>query len=324
MNNEKKLRFWCQTVLPLVYDDSLSYYELLNKVVKYLNNTIEDVEDMIDSFTDLQGEFSDLETQVESYEKTASMYRGFTLSADSLEDQPESNPPAYYLTGYYTPRVLQEGLPTGITISAQNQYQYLIAVINGFTEDPTDAEDLSKRTWILYGPNASLWWADGQAPASESWVVYNPSAVDVSELRTAVQGLQSDLTDFERQTNRNIYFFNNEKLRISSNGLWLSGTFTSSTSFRFNIPLNKQLPVDVNFSLEACTANLYYYDGTVKASSIDFLTETGYSANIRIASQSLLCVELINTGGYTVTPGTAGSVLFPNNTSLEVLFTVGT
>ena len=33
-------RFWCQTVLPLVYDDSLSYYELLNKVVVYLNNTI--------------------------------------------------------------------------------------------------------------------------------------------------------------------------------------------------------------------------------------------------------------------------------------------
>lgn len=36
-------RFWCQTVLPLVYDDSLSYYELLNKVVVYLNNTISDV-----------------------------------------------------------------------------------------------------------------------------------------------------------------------------------------------------------------------------------------------------------------------------------------
>ena len=37
------LRFWCQKVLPLVYDDSLSYYELLNKVVVYLNNTITDV-----------------------------------------------------------------------------------------------------------------------------------------------------------------------------------------------------------------------------------------------------------------------------------------
>ena len=26
-------RFWCQKVLPLVYDDSLSYYEILCKVV---------------------------------------------------------------------------------------------------------------------------------------------------------------------------------------------------------------------------------------------------------------------------------------------------
>ena len=33
-------RFWCQKVLPIVYDDSLSYYELLNKVVNYLNNVI--------------------------------------------------------------------------------------------------------------------------------------------------------------------------------------------------------------------------------------------------------------------------------------------
>ena len=34
----KPFRFWCQKVLPLVYDDSLSYYELLCKVVDYLNN----------------------------------------------------------------------------------------------------------------------------------------------------------------------------------------------------------------------------------------------------------------------------------------------
>lgn len=58
-------RFWCQTVLPLIYDDSLSYYELLNKVVVYLNKTIEDVgkaEDNIDnlntSFGLLQNEYN--------------------------------------------------------------------------------------------------------------------------------------------------------------------------------------------------------------------------------------------------------------------------
>lgn len=32
--------FWCQQVLPLVYDDSISYYEVLCKLVAYLNEMI--------------------------------------------------------------------------------------------------------------------------------------------------------------------------------------------------------------------------------------------------------------------------------------------
>ncbi len=37
----QEFRFWCQKVLPLVYDDSLSYYEVLCKLVDYLNQMIE-------------------------------------------------------------------------------------------------------------------------------------------------------------------------------------------------------------------------------------------------------------------------------------------
>ena len=37
----RPFRFWCQKVLPLVYDDSLSYYEVLCKVVDYINKLIE-------------------------------------------------------------------------------------------------------------------------------------------------------------------------------------------------------------------------------------------------------------------------------------------
>lgn len=40
-------RFWCHKVLPLVYDDSLSYYELLNKVVKYLNEMSTEVNNIV-------------------------------------------------------------------------------------------------------------------------------------------------------------------------------------------------------------------------------------------------------------------------------------
>lgn len=55
MNYMKPFRFWCQKVLPLVYDDSLSYYELLCKVVDYLNHLGADVNELIQMVTDFQG-----------------------------------------------------------------------------------------------------------------------------------------------------------------------------------------------------------------------------------------------------------------------------
>lgn len=53
----RKFKFWCQKVLPLVYDDSLSYYEVLCKVVDYLNKVIEDMNE-IPSYIDAKIEES--------------------------------------------------------------------------------------------------------------------------------------------------------------------------------------------------------------------------------------------------------------------------
>lgn len=47
----KPFRYWCAKVLPLVYDDSLSYYELLGKVIESLNLTMEDV-DLLNEYFD--------------------------------------------------------------------------------------------------------------------------------------------------------------------------------------------------------------------------------------------------------------------------------
>ena len=73
-------RFWCQKVLPIVYDDSLSYYELLNKVVNYLNNVIADVasvenniEQLNTSYVNLQKFVNDtnsnIETEINTFEE---------------------------------------------------------------------------------------------------------------------------------------------------------------------------------------------------------------------------------------------------------------
>ena len=59
--NLQPFRYWCQKVLPLVYDDSLSYYELLCKVVDYLNKTMEDVETLHDDVDNLHNSYVELQ-----------------------------------------------------------------------------------------------------------------------------------------------------------------------------------------------------------------------------------------------------------------------
>lgn len=60
-------RFWCQMALPLTYDDSLSYYELLNKVVHYLNNVISDVSDVETNVGRLATAYNQLQDYVNNY-----------------------------------------------------------------------------------------------------------------------------------------------------------------------------------------------------------------------------------------------------------------
>ena len=70
MGNYRSLqpfRYWCQKVLPLVYDDSLSYYELLCKVVDYLNKTMEDVETLHGDVTNLHTAYEQLQNYVNTY-----------------------------------------------------------------------------------------------------------------------------------------------------------------------------------------------------------------------------------------------------------------
>lgn len=54
MNNIGAFRYWVQKVLPLVYDDSLSYYELLCKVVDKLNEVIDNENQLNEAFKTLK------------------------------------------------------------------------------------------------------------------------------------------------------------------------------------------------------------------------------------------------------------------------------
>ena len=88
-SNQGTFRFWCQKVLPLVYDDSLSYYELLCKVVDYLNNVISDVSNVESNVAGLNEAYNNLQSYVNT-EYTA-LVNYVNAYFDNLDVQEEIN-----------------------------------------------------------------------------------------------------------------------------------------------------------------------------------------------------------------------------------------
>lgn len=68
------INFWCQKVIPLVFDDSLSYYEAickfmqkLNEVINALNNNAECIDELQGKYIILQNNFNALEVKWEEF-----------------------------------------------------------------------------------------------------------------------------------------------------------------------------------------------------------------------------------------------------------------
>lgn len=68
MEKMQQFRFWCQKVLPLVYDQSLSYYELLCKITDYINKLIEQDNQFIDELDALQKELAIVQEWINNFD----------------------------------------------------------------------------------------------------------------------------------------------------------------------------------------------------------------------------------------------------------------
>ena len=65
--NLPKFKFWCYKVLPLVYDDSLSYYEVLCKVVDYINKLIEQDRVFAEEIDQLKSELATIQNWINNF-----------------------------------------------------------------------------------------------------------------------------------------------------------------------------------------------------------------------------------------------------------------
>ena len=68
MNDLSNFKFWCQKVLPLVYDDSLSYYEVLCKVTDYISNIINNQDEMNAEIQALKIELQTVQTWIDNFD----------------------------------------------------------------------------------------------------------------------------------------------------------------------------------------------------------------------------------------------------------------
>ena len=68
MQPMRPFRFWCQKVLPLVYDDSLSYYEVLCKVVDYINKLIETDRELISDVEALKADMAIVQEWIDNFD----------------------------------------------------------------------------------------------------------------------------------------------------------------------------------------------------------------------------------------------------------------
>lgn len=78
--------FWCQKVLPLVYDDSLSYYEVLCKLVTYVNGLRDDVIKLGEDVSELNKLYNELAKLLDEY-----FNRGVQDSVNKKLDEMASN-----------------------------------------------------------------------------------------------------------------------------------------------------------------------------------------------------------------------------------------
>lgn len=82
----RPFRFWCHKVLPLVYDDSLSYYEVLCKFVKVINDIASELELAEDKVSEVEASIETLREYVDTYFANLDVQEAIDAKLDEMAD----------------------------------------------------------------------------------------------------------------------------------------------------------------------------------------------------------------------------------------------
>lgn len=180
----KHFKFWCQKVLPVVYDDSLSYYEVLCKAIDTLNKVIDNTNELYDMFAPMVSVITELQEAFEKLEKTtnASLI-ALNERCTALEDEQEYE--------FNLLKEMIESIDEGMTQSLDElraQYNMLYGLSQSIitelrsgdsltlirAKEYTDSQVIEMKKWIS---NPRLWF------------VKSPISGNIVDIQTAIDEL---------------------------------------------------------------------------------------------------------------------------------------
>ena len=215
------IHFWCQKVIPLVFDDSLSYYEAickfmqkLNEVINALNNNAECIDELQGKYIILQSNFDALEVKWEEFKtyienKFNTFKTEITTKEENFENtiNNEFNTFKTYVENYLNNIDVQSYVNIKIDELAESGYFSTLLTNLGFNPD----NFLAKNNTTVYVPT------NDYNPATKKYVDEHSSQGTVYSAGDGIKIIDGTIST----TNYNAG--NNDKGGITINGCTIIG-----------------------------------------------------------------------------------------------------
>mgnify|MGYP004526493357 CR=1 FL=1 len=294
-------RYWCQKVLPLVYDDSLSYYELLCKVVDYLNKTMQDVETLHTDVTALHSAFENLQTYVNHYFDNLDVQ---TAINNKLDDMAESGE----LLNIVKPSVVSE-VDSWLTANITNPTNPVVDTSLSVTGAAADSATVGKyfqNLDSLYDGSVHVTdFENGNVDISGSKLVYSANKNRVRTKNGTFLSLKAGTTirlkDYEKYSMLVLWYDQNWRIG------WVNHEFCVPRDGEFAINITTK-DDNVALSVEEAYGQLVIEADSCVINGFNLIRgNTNNSGRVVYADYSAVTKEIIH---YK-----AGSCFFPNTKS---------
>lgn len=189
-------KFWCQKTLPLVFDDSLSYYEVLCKLVTYVNNLLTDLQTATGSIGTFAQQFvinQEFLNQMAEQLGTNTAQLEAYINARMVDFSAAYEELQAYVNLYFANLDVQEEINTKLDQMAQDGT--LDTLLQPFTEDWLEnmtaeiTADLANQNQTLTNQNARISVLEGRMDTFSTLPAGSTSAnAELVDIRTNFLG----------------------------------------------------------------------------------------------------------------------------------------